>query len=540
MVSLGSALALLIALQTLWQVERQRSAVVSEIAPMRLALANGRAEASNATAAVFRYLEAGDTSDRLAVKSEIDGAFDSLRQWIRTTHEVLRGSTARLDEIDLRIVTMTEAAGDLIKAATNERERSRAQLIFMGAQDDLLFHLTRASNQMGAEAQEMERQADALRDERTHLAVGLVALTLLVALGGAHQLSRRTITRPIRDLARVMGQIAAGDESVAVPSLRRRDEIGTMAQAVLVFKDSIRERTRLNLEATRREKDGAAERDAMRRQIVGEFRREVLSLLSAVSAAAEELDTSSRSMADLSQRARRDAVDASQASALIRNEIEHIVVAGRDIAGRATEVSREAEAGQALIARARHEASQASSEAERLVALVHEIGDTVQMIKAIAGQTNMLALNATIEAARAGEVGRGFSIVAQEVKELAAQTQIAVEAINSRIGGIDQRSERALERIAAAAGIVDDVSRSADLMLAATSEQRRAVGFILAKIEDAGQAVLRANAAVDGAAASSSESEGLMRQLRYASVELAARSASVSEAASRLDATNAA
>ena len=99
---------------------------------------------------------------------------------------------------------------------------------------------------------------------------------------------------------------------------------------------------------------------------------------------------------------------------------------------------------------------QARSATDRVSTLSHaaaRIGDIVEMINNIAGQTNLLALNATIEAARAGEAGRGFSVVASEVKALAEQTAKATGEIGRQIGDIQSATQ---ESVAA----IDDISRS--------------------------------------------------------------------------------
>nr|CRH06245.1 Putative methyl-accepting chemotaxis sensory transducer [Candidatus Magnetococcus massalia] len=133
----------------------------------------------------------------------------------------------------------------------------------------------------------------------------------------------------------------------------------------------------------------------------------------------------------------------------------------------------------------------------------HEIGKVVDVINAIAGQTNMLALNASIEAAGAGEAGKGFAVVANEVKELAQQTSDATKMISSKVDEIQNHTDSAvsisrevnssIERIH---GITSDINSAVDEQSRAATSIQDAVG----RVAEAGDHVQR-NASEMGQAA---------------------------------------
>ncbi len=115
------------------------------------------------------------------------------------------------------------------------------------------------------------------------------------------------------------------------------------------------------------------------------------------------------------------------------------------------------------------------------------IGDVVKLITAIAEQTNLLALNATIEAARAGEAGKGFAVVASEVKQLATQTAKATEEIGSQIAMMQAATQDSVAAIKEIGSTIDTLAGIAAAIAAAVEEQGAATQEISRNVQEAAQ-----------------------------------------------------
>jgi methyl-accepting chemotaxis protein len=114
-----------------------------------------------------------------------------------------------------------------------------------------------------------------------------------------------------------------------------------------------------------------------------------------------------------------------------------------------------------------------------------EIGAVIKVITSIAEQTNLLALNATIEAARAGEAGKGFAVVASEVKELARDTAKATEEIGGRIESMQGDTQRAVEAISEIGKVIERIDNLQTKIAAAVEEQSVTTGEISRNISEA-------------------------------------------------------
>ena len=158
--------------------------------------------------------------------------------------------------------------------------------------------------------------------------------------------------------------------------------------------------------------------------------------------------------------------------------VETASIASDELASSIVEIARQLTVTTDIVRGAVDETRGASTQISALANAAQKIGDVVKLIRAIAEQTNLLALNATIEAARAGEAGKGFAVVASEVKSLAVQTAQATEDISTLIEAVQKATAGAVGAIGRIANRMQEIDSCATIVAAAVEEQSAATSEI--------------------------------------------------------------
>ncbi len=346
------------------------------------------------------------------------------------------------------------------------------------------------------------------------LAVAGVALASLL---GASMIS--SISRPVLRLAKAMDSMTRGALDTPVTDQQRKDEIGTMARALEVFRAKVREGERLAAEQA--VLDGAQKERARRLDaLVNSFGEETQGVLDSVRSSAERLNGTANEMSQSAGEGARLTTTLASVSQGASGNAQTAAAATEELAASIAEINRQVSRSAEVSRRAVAETERTDRTVRELADTANRIGDVVRLIADIAGQTNLLALNATIEAARAGEAGKGFAVVASEVKNLASETAKATEEIGQQVGAIQGVTSQAVEAIRSIGLVVAEIDQTASAIAAAVEQQGAATQEIarnVAGAADAAETVSRDTVAVRQAADVSGEAA---QQVRAASREL--------------------
>ena len=365
------------------------------------------------------------------------------------------------------------------------------------------------------------------------VALAIVMVMVLAVLAAV----RGIVTTPLRRIEAYITRIHEGD-GLPCSGIGRGDELGSIARTLSAFEATEREVGRLRDAEHLREMEFAdvqrSERNLLAdnltltvkrvAELVDETSRTIVARAEAMSTSVRDSASKTKIIADASLGADVSVQILEEASIALRHSIREIEAQTGSARAIATDAARQALLSSAVT-------GELSTHAAR-------IGEIVEMINAIAMRTNMLALNATIEAARAGEAGRGFAIVAQEVKALASQTTDATKEIGTQIKVMQTTASRAAEALTTIVGKVsalDAISISITASVILQSEVTERIGD---SVEGAMAASRNVNSAMDAVDVATSrtgaDAAGMLMEVGRLSTQVESLNDEVLDAISRI------
>ena len=315
------------------------------------------------------------------------------------------------------------------------------------------------------------------------IVVGIVASVMVI----------RDVAQGIASIVKPMQSLGQGDLSADVPHRGEKTEVGSMADALQIFKDALISKKAADEDAAR-EAEAKIARGQRVDSATRQFETSIGEIVETVSSASTELEASAATLTATAGHAQELTTAVAAASEEASTNVQSVASATEEMSSSITEISRQVQESARIASEAVDQARKTNDSVGMLSAAAARIGDVVELINTIAGQTNLLALNATIEAARAGEAGRGFAVVASEVKALAEQTAKATGEIGQQITGIQSATVQSVSAIKEIGQTIDRMSEIASTIASAVEEQGAATQEISRNVQQAAQGTQQVSA----------------------------------------------
>ncbi|WP_417820643.1 methyl-accepting chemotaxis protein [Terasakiella sp.] len=315
--------------------------------------------------------------------------------------------------------------------------------------------------------------------------IAIVPIIVSLIVGVSVVIGVIGICRNILQMTHSMTDLSHGKLDVDVMGQDRRDELGEMVSAVQVFKDNAIDKLRLEREQEEQEKRAAVERQEALFQIADDLEGRVKGSMKQISEVLNNLEQTATQMSSAADQTSAQSQAVSAATQQATANVDAVATAGSELSASISEISKQVAQSSQIAQEAVVEAHTTTGIVASLAQEVGHIENIVKLINNIAEQTNLLALNATIEAARAGEAGKGFAVVASEVKNLAQQTSKATEEISQQITKIQQQTNGAVDAIDGIEKTISSLNDYSSSIAAAVEEQSAATGEIAHNVEEA-------------------------------------------------------
>ena len=448
--------------------------------------------------AEFRLATDPRPEARKEAQREIEGQVKLFKERFKKLIELGNAATKKhAATIEERWSKYERELADTFKAAeavksfqmTDEMQKLRTSVTESTvAAESLRATLRQLNDDFDKRMDEIASAATAEYQSVSKLMITVAVASVLFGLGFGFMVGQYGIAQPVRGLVAMVQRLANGEFDIEITGKERRDEVGEIAVAIDEFKIKLADKARQEAEdKADADRLAAAQRKADMVKLADSFEAAVGSIIETVSTSATELEAAAQTLTHTAETTQQLSTTVAAASEEASTNVQSVASASEELASSVGEVGRQVQESSKIAQEAVRQAEKTDARIVELQQAAARIGDVVKLITAIAEQTNLLALNATIEAARAGEAGKGFAVVASEVKQLAAQTAKATDEISGQITHMQTATADSVTAIKEIGSTIGRISEIAGAIAAAVEEQGAATGEIARNVQNAAQ-----------------------------------------------------
>jgi methyl-accepting chemotaxis protein len=480
-------------------------------------IASGHQAASEMNAAL-----SANSSDTLEA---IEKEFKDTRTRVKSNLELLRknSSTKALTEAAQKLLALGEGKTGVFKIRQKELDAADYG-------DVILEETGKLNVGLGISVQQLVDGVRKETDGSTWQARKTISFATLVMLGlGVATLVGsvlfvwlyvgRNILRRIRNLQRSMQLLSDGDLQSEIYQSSQQDEIASMANSLMVFRESMIEARELSADQDKDRVTKAERASRMESRIV-EFEATVRAALDNLQNSAGSMQATAESMtatADQSSALVNAVASAAEETSV---NVQTVSSGTEELSSSIAEIGRQVISSAEIARKAVDEAGATDATMQGLADNAGRISVVIDLIQTIASQTNLLALNATIEAARAGEAGRGFAVVASEVKNLASQTAKATDEIRSQIVSMQAVTSSAVGAIRSISSTIGEIDAVTTAIASAVEQQGAATREIARNIQHAAGGTSEVSSNIVGVSNATAEAGAAANEVLNASSAL--------------------
>lgn len=324
-------------------------------------------------------------------------------------------------------------------------------------------------------AEQANNNSDSTYKASLTVTISVVVAAVLLSLLIGYMIAR-SISKPLLNMVEVAKQVAEGDLT-RTPDVQTKDEVGQLAAALTLMVENLK---------------------VLINSIVGSSQ--------SVAASSQQISASTEEIASTSTNQSMAATNITELFKELSIAIDSVAGSAEEAAELSNDTVRTAREGGDVVDASLRGMQAVNDKMALLESDSHKIGDIIEVIDDIAEQTNLLALNAAIEAARAGEQGRGFAVVADEVRKLAERSSEATKEITTIIKAMQENTKQSVQAVADSVKQSSRTGEAFDQIVSMVNSSSLKVNEIAAACEEEAAQAAEVMRSVESIAASSEES----------------------------------